>query len=1129
MKKRTWMAAALAAAVWFSAGAGSVARARAYTEVWTDLFEIVSVRTNVYGPVAFTGTEADSGIYVELEAKCNLPESVPTSGTTMEDGMQVFGGLHDTDFVLCRLAVDLGGYPGGGDRESPVYLRAEDCSYIANPTVPPYCSIFEDAAGEVDPLYTGTYLRIPVSELRKTDGRFSVCWYSHHTYPSSEYGEWVTQCLLDKKSCRFYLDAALMAEPYDNMWTVLKTASPADPQARGDCEVSEAVSLAPIAVPWPRWTGEEPSLAVSRREDGALEIAYTTVGNDVDTNSFPAAAGCKDFGHWVVAFVNVDSAGNRHVIPRDELQFTGDRTMEPLARTYALWDTEEVGGGTVVVTQNGQTGTDFFAPEAFALPTNPATFGMVWDNPSASGRIEAWVYCADMRPDANADRVFSDLVFQQIDSLVMPAASRDALLKQMEESSKALRLCPFPFGEYREAVSEDFLPALAGAVDFTASRGEYDDRVWLNWTPVDPASVASYDIVRFRDMGGVTGFEVLTNGMTSVGYLDTTVTPEVSYRYQLRIHDKWGRTWLSPFVNGWAFPRPDNDDFADARPISSKSGSDASTNNCASFQVSEPYPAGVATAGRTVWWDFTAPLDGIVQFNTAGSCELRHWGEEGEWTEDGILTALAVYTGKAVTVLDEVCSATPGESTWCSNAFEAASGTVYRIQVSGYGNYAYDEELQAWSEDWGRICLNWGYTHYRVTLDPDGGTISTNTVMVPVGQKLGEALRSFPVPVREGYRFVDWKFENNASVSASANYAIAQSHTLKAEWAWISSNDNFEDALPLDAPGQAGGSSEILNANATLQEGEPLLAAYPDATHTIWWSWTAPADGTARFSTTNSVDSNGSQIDTVIGIYTGSSLDSLEQVAKGDDGVGDSGFIDDIGTFWSFAEFEAEKGTTYYICVGVNDKYNRQAVEGTICLNWSLETDGKSHGNYALLPPGAGKPDISGALEGTLDGRLQELLGDSPETYNDFAEWANGKGGGDVRSSAHAAPSYLLGTSELLRNEPVITIEGMSLVPDQGGAAAGDGAKTVRPRDPDAPAALTLTVTVLDGSEPVEVTAAKVAALVEATRDACDWDSPEAKLDPHAEAITSGSGTTVTIAATPGDGAVPRAFLRVAP
>lgn len=679
------------------------------------------------------------------------------------------------------------------------------------------------------------------------------------------------------------------------------------------------------------------------------------------------------------------------------------------------------------------------------------------------------------------------------------------------------------------------LPEKPSVEDFTASRGEYPDRVWLNWTPSDPSLVRSYTVVRFIQNGSAVGVETLADSLTTPGYLDTTVTPNVRYYYQVRITDTWGRLSVSSFVYGWAFPVPDNDNFKDARPISAKSGTDASTNNCASFEVSEPYPAGVPSATRTVWWSFTAPLDGMVQFNTDGSLDLYNYGEE-DAPQDGILTAMGIYTGDAVTKLDEVCSATPyvepdGEMgyNWCSNSFEAVSGTVYRVQVSGYGEYEFDQLTQKWAEEWGLIRLNWSYTHYRVTFEPNGGTISTNVVMVPVGQKLGDALPSFPVPVREGYRFVDWKFENNASVSAAANFAIAESHTLHAEWEWIVSNDDFENALRLNAPSQTSGFSEMQNANATLQAGEPLLAAYPNATHTLWWSWIATEDCTVRISTTNSVDSHGSQIDTVLGVYTGSALGSLEQVVTGDDGVDESGFIDDIGTFWSFVEFEAKKGTVYYICVGVNDKYNRQIVEGTIRVNWGQVKGGISSGGYALLPPNAGPSDISAALAGSADERLQEILGDSVEDYNDFAEWANDKGGDEVRASSHAAPSYQLGTTELLQNEPVVTIEGAEVVPANGNASAGDSAKVVRPKTLNTPVTLTLEVTVRDGGEAVEVTAAKVAALVKATRDVCDWDSPEAILDPHASAVTSGSATTVTIVVTPGDGSEPQAFLRVAP
>lgn len=161
--------------------------------------------------------------------------------------------------------------------------------------------------------------------------------------------------------------------------------------------------------------------------------------------------------------------------------------------------------------------------------------------------------------------------------------------------------------------------------------------------------------------------------------------------------------------------------------------------------------------------------------------------------------------------------------------------------------------------------------------------------------------------------------------------------------------------------------------------------------------------------------------------------------------------------------------------------------------------------------------------------RPKAVLAATADAYNDFAEWANGKGAEDVRASSHAAPSYLFGTMELLENEPEVSIDGAEIAAAQGNATTGPSAKAGNPKASGEPITLTLTVTVRDGGEPVEVTAAKVAALVVATRDTCDWESPGAKLDPHAEAVTSGSGTTVTIRATPGDGSESQAFLRIAP
>ena len=152
------------------------------------------------------------------------------------------------------------------------------------------------------------------------------------------------------------------------------------------------------------------------------------------------------------------------------------------------------------------------------------------------------------------------------------------------------------------------------------------------------------------------------------------------------------------------------------------------------------------------------------------------------------------------------------------------------------------------------------------------------------------------------------------------------------------------------------------------------------------------------------------------------------------------------------------------------------------------------------------------------DPALADVIG-NVDDYNDFAEWANGKGANGVRASRHAAASYLLGTTALLQNAPVITIDSMVVtngipLPSRRGS-------------PSDVVSLTLTVTVTDGGEPVEVTAAKVAALFEATTDLSNWETPAKKLDPHAEAITSGSDTTVTVRVTPGDGSAPQAFLRI--
>ncbi|HVU24983.1 MAG TPA: S8 family serine peptidase [Opitutus sp.] len=108
-------------------------------------------------------------------------------------------------------------------------------------------------------------------------------------------------------------------------------------------------------------------------------------------------------------------------------------------------------------------------------------------------------------------------------------------------------------------------------------------------------------------------------------------------------------------------------------------------------------------------------------------------------------------------------------------------------------------------------------------------------------------------------------------------------------------NDDFADRPRLNHSNLSIRSS---NTGATAESGEPAHAG--SAAHSsLWWEWTAPASGSV------SIDTTGSDYDTVLSIYTGSSLATLHEVASNDDSDGVASRI----------TFDAVSGTTYEIAV----------------------------------------------------------------------------------------------------------------------------------------------------------------------------------------------------------------------
>jgi len=137
-------------------------------------------------------------------------------------------------------------------------------------------------------------------------------------------------------------------------------------------------------------------------------------------------------------------------------------------------------------------------------------------------------------------------------------------------------------------------------------------------------------------------------------------------------------------------------------------------------------------------------------------------------------------------------------------------------------------------------------------------------------------------------------------------------------------NDNFANAQVLSG---CSGSVNGTNVGATKETGEPNhLSTTNDPTgggsRSIWYSWQAPSSGNVTF------DTSGSSFDTVMGIYTGSAVNSLTVIAQHDDVV--------AGTVrTSQITFNATAGTTYRIAV---DGYNNGGAGGdvgSVTLNWN--------------------------------------------------------------------------------------------------------------------------------------------------------------------------------------------------
>ncbi|HEX3144884.1 MAG TPA: NF038122 family metalloprotease [Pyrinomonadaceae bacterium] len=130
-------------------------------------------------------------------------------------------------------------------------------------------------------------------------------------------------------------------------------------------------------------------------------------------------------------------------------------------------------------------------------------------------------------------------------------------------------------------------------------------------------------------------------------------------------------------------------------------------------------------------------------------------------------------------------------------------------------------------------------------------------------------------------------------------------------------NDNFAAAQIISGcTGSVNGST----FGATRETGEPSHDP-PDAMslsprHTIWYQWQAPSNGSTTITT------SGSDFDTIVAVYTGTTIGSLTRIVFNDD-------VQDGVIRTSSVTFPATSGTVYRIAI---DGWGGDM--GTVKLNW---------------------------------------------------------------------------------------------------------------------------------------------------------------------------------------------------
>jgi len=213
------------------------------------------------------------------------------------------------------------------------------------------------------------------------------------------------------------------------------------------------------------------------------------------------------------------------------------------------------------------------------------------------------------------------------------------------------------------------------------------------------------------------------------------------------------------------------------------------------------------------------------------------------------------------------------------------------------------------------IALNYGLSTATVTGQiSGGGALDFKNDGLPPDAAAGDAVYSANLAVPASTNPI------SILVSASATNRVSNSRRLDYIVVPPPLNDNFNKSTKVAV---AGDSYQTVNRFATIEFAEPQHGGYPQVAGSLWWDLTLPQ------TTQVLVDTAGSWVNTVVGVYTGNALANLTEAQSSNIYV----LRPQAAMF-----FTAQAGVTYRIAVASPTTSDLGGIQVRIAPNGQLDS-----------------------------------------------------------------------------------------------------------------------------------------------------------------------------------------------